>query len=126
MQSTRQNLNRYDRDLGETIDAIYYTCTYRVPASVRYVDRVPCHVWLSEYGPHFVHENARKLRIAVQKNFLASPARLFYRFLTAYIFGDFGRPEPTNLVIGVDVTLWWILSFLPPGRQNRPTYLYLV
>ena len=32
MQSTRQNLNRYDRDLGETIDAIYYT--YRVPASL--------------------------------------------------------------------------------------------
>ena len=48
------------------------------------------------------------------KNFLASPARLkicsFYRFLSAHIFGSFGRLEPTNLVIGVDVTLWWILS----------------
>ena len=46
--------------------------------------------------------------------FLALPARLkicsFYRFPSAHIFGDFGRPEPTNLGIGVDVTLRCILS----------------
>ena len=67
-----------------------------------------------KYGPHFVHENARNCVLGIPtavQNFprLAGAAlfKFFSRFLSADIFGDFGQSEPTNLGIGVDVTLRW-------------------
>ena len=56
----------------------------------------------------------------LSKNFLASPARLFLSVSQyLYIFGDFGQSEPTNLGIGVDVTLRCIPSARAQNKRSR-------